>query len=111
MAQPTLSLETLIKCIPNFEGKKEGDIYQFLNACDFAMENVDPSLKTVLVQAIRTESGSKAFALTQNRIIIDWVGLKTLLKGSFCAQRTLWYLLELNSTRQKPDKSVQDYAT
>lgn len=112
MTQPTLSLETLIKLIPDFEGKKGGDIYRFLNACDFAMANVDPSLKTTLVQAIRTKLSGKAFAVTQNRVITDWIGLKTLLENTFRAQRTPGYLqLELNSTRQHPNEPVQEYAT
>lgn len=113
MAEGKLSLETLIKLIPKFEGKKGGDnIYQFFNSCDFAMKNVDPSLRDVLVQAIQTKLGGKAFDVTQNRIITDWEGLKTLLESTFCAQRTPGYLqLELNSTRQKSGEPVQDYAT
>lgn len=48
MAQSTFSLETLIKLIPEFDGKKGGEnIYRFFKACDFAMRNVDPSMKTV----------------------------------------------------------------
>jgi hypothetical protein len=85
LAQPSLSLETLIKHIPNFENKKGGGIYRFLNACDFAIGNVESSLKTVLVQAIRTKLSSKVFAVTQNRSITDWVSLKTLLASTFRA--------------------------
>lgn len=107
-----LSLETLIKLIPTFEGKPGGEIHPFLNACDFAMQNVDPTLKPVLLQAIKSTLGSKAFTITQNRALTDWVGLKTLLESSFCAQKTAEYLqLELNSTKQKPGEAVKDYAT
>lgn len=111
MAQGHLSLETLIKLIPNFEGNQGGEIHRFLNACDFAMQNIDPSLQPVLVQAIKTKLGGKAFAITQNRIITDWSGLKTLLENAFCAQRTPGYLqLELISLKQKSGEAVQEYA-
>jgi len=66
MSSANLSLETLLKLIPTFEGKQEGEIHRFLNACDFAVQNVEPSLKPVLVQAIKTKLGGKAFAITQN---------------------------------------------
>lgn len=112
MANTGVSIETLIGLIPRFEGTNRGEIYRFFNACDFAMQNVDSVLKPVLLQAIQTKLSGKAFAITQNRVITDWPGLRSLLEGAFCAQRTPGYLqLELNSSRQKSGEAVQDYAT
>jgi hypothetical protein len=58
MAEGKLSLETLIKLIPSFEWNIEGGgIHRFLNAYDFAVRRVDLSLKSVLIQAIKTKLG------------------------------------------------------
>jgi len=106
-----LSLETAIKLIPCFNGQNEEDIYSFLNACEFAVSSVKDICKPTLVKAITTKLSGKAFAVTQNREIIDWAGLKSLLETAFCAKRTPGYLqLELNSTRQKPGEAVQEYS-
>jgi hypothetical protein len=106
-----LSLETVIKLIPQFNGQNDDDIYPFLNACEFAVSCVQETIKPILVQAIRTKLSGKAFSVTQNREITDWAGLKTLLESAFCAKRTPGYLqLELNSTRQKTTESVQEYS-
>jgi len=105
-----LSLETAIKLIPYFNGQNEEDIYSFLNACEFAVSNVKNTCKPILVKAITTKLSGKAFAVIQNREIIDWAGLKLLLQTAFCEKRTPRYLqLELNSTRQKSGEAVQAY--
>lgn len=106
-----LSLETAIKLIPHFNGQNDEDIYSFLNACEFAVSCVKDTCKPILVKAITTKLSGKAFAVTRNREIVDWVGLKSLLESAFCARRTPGYLqLELNSTRQKTGESVQEYS-
>lgn len=106
-----ISLETAIKLIPFFNGQIDEEIYPFINACEFAMSCIQKDFKPVLVKAITTKLGGKAFAVTQNREITDWAGLKSLLETAFCSRRTAGYLqLELNSTRQKGGESVQEYS-
>jgi len=106
-----LSLETAIKLIPHFNGQNDEDIYPFINACEFAMSCVKETCKPILLKAISTKLNGKAFTVTQNREISDWVGFKSLLESAFCTKRTPGYLqLELNSTRQKLGEPVQDYS-
>lgn len=106
-----LSLETTIKLIPHYNGQNDEEIYSLLNACEFAVSCVKDTSKPILVRAITTKLSGKAFAVTQNREIVDWAGLKSLLESAFCAKRTPGYLqLELNSTTQKPGKTVQEYS-
>jgi hypothetical protein len=74
------------------------------------MSSVKDTCKPILVRAVTTKLSGKAFSVTQNREIVDWTGLKSLLETAFCAKRTPGYLqLELNSTRQKSGESVQEY--
>lgn len=110
MAQ--LSLETAIKLVPKFDGKKPQEVYPFLKAGDFVMENVNELIRPILLQAILTKLSDRAFAVTQHREISSWAVLKGFLEENFCAQRTPGYLqLELSTTRFRQGETVNDYSS
>ncbi|VVC39111.1 Aspartic peptidase domain,Zinc finger, CCHC-type [Cinara cedri] len=46
----TLSLETAIKLIPHFNGENVQEVYPFINACNFVMQNVEETIQPVLLQ-------------------------------------------------------------
>lgn len=106
-----LSLDTVLNFITHFNEQNEGHIYSFLNACDCAASSVKYTSQPKVVKAITTKLRGKAFTITQNRVILNLTGLKSLLETAFCAKPTLGYLqLELNSTTQKPGEAVQVYS-
>ncbi|KAL4089039.1 hypothetical protein QTP88_024117 [Uroleucon formosanum] len=108
----TLSLETAIRLIPHFNGENVQEVYPFINACNFVMQNVDETLQPVLLQVIITKLSNKAFAITQHKEISTWEILRDNLEGTFCATRTPGYLqLELTTTKFQQGETVLDYRT
>jgi len=115
MALPTsttLSLETAIKLIPHFNGENVQEVYPFINACNFVMQNVEETIQPVLLQVIITKLAGKAYAITQHREISTWGILRDYLEGTFCATRTPGYLqLELTTTKFQQGETIREYST
>ncbi|VVC26736.1 Integrase, catalytic core,Macro domain,Retropepsins,Zinc finger, CCHC-type,Ribonuclease H- [Cinara cedri] len=108
----TLSLETAIKLIPHFNGENVQEVYPFINACNFVMQNVEETIQPVLLQVIITKLAGKAFAITQHKEISTWKILRENLEDTFCATRAPGYLqLELTTTKFQQGETVRKYAT
>lgn len=56
-----MSIEQALKLIPIFDGENSDSNHAFQNACDFAISNVDPELKTMFLKGITTRLVGKAY--------------------------------------------------
>jgi len=107
-----LSFETALQLVPRFNGEDAQQVYPFIDTCDFVMNNVEESTRSILLRAILTKMTGKAFAIRQYREVTSWGMLKRLLEDAFCAKRTAGYLqLELTTCKMQIGENVQSYSS
>ncbi|KAL4089366.1 hypothetical protein QTP88_024412 [Uroleucon formosanum] len=106
----TLSLETAIRLIPHFNEENVQEVYPFINACNFVMQNVDETLQPLLLQVIITKLSSKTFAITQHKEISTWKRKGTGQKGRLSGSRVENSSPKLNILTCKI-KLTNNYAT
>jgi len=81
-----LRLEDAIKIIPNCSGND--DTYQFINACDLAINSVDSTKAPYLIKYIITRLSGRALATVRDKDVGKWVNIKKYLNDAFEAQHT-----------------------
>lgn len=108
----TLSFDSALQIVPNFDGEDPQRVYPFIDACDFVMSSVDEKTRPLLLRAIQQKMTGTAYAVRQYREILSWDMLKGLLEGAFCAKRTAGHLqLELTTCKMQIGENVQSYTS
>lgn len=106
-----LTLKEARNLIPPFEGKSQGDLREFISACDYAFQHVDLRLKGNLLEAVLgVKLKGKALQATQYKEIGTYEQLKETLKKLYGERRSLFSLQnEFNQLRQRIGESVQSF--
>ena len=112
MSQPpteiTLRLEEAFKLIPTCSG--ETDVYQFINACDIAVNSVDRENVPLLIRYITTKLSGKALDVIKYKDTTKWVNIKKYLSEAFESQYSASSLqLQINSIKMNLGETVNSY--
>jgi len=110
MAEPQviLKLEEAIKLIPHCSG--EEDIYQFINACDLAVNSIDKANVPILIRYITTRLSGKPLEIIKYKDLSKWVYIKKYLEEAFESQYSASALqLQLNSVKMNQGESINSY--
>jgi len=81
-----IKLENAVSLIPIYTG--EEDIYQFITACDLAVDAVDSEYLPLLNKYILTKLKRKASEITKYRDASKWANIKQLLLSAFESKYT-----------------------
>lgn len=109
--KPTLSFETAMKMLPKFDGIEHRDLNTFESACDFIFNNVDESIKGLVLQALISTLSGKAGEAIQFKTIASLGELKAILRSAFFKNHSISYLqLQLNSIEQEKNEKINNYA-
>lgn len=104
-----LSLDTLIKFVPKFDGNRK-ELYPFLNDCDAAIELCPETLKETLLKYIIHSIKGNARYLISNGQFETYSELRSFLIVTFGDNKHISQLEhELRSCRQRPNESIIDY--
>jgi TPP-dependent pyruvate/acetoin dehydrogenase alpha subunit len=99
----TLKLEEAVKLIPKSTG--EDDVYQFIQACDLAIESVEKKNVPILIKYITTKLSAIKYKDTTK-----WKNIKKYLTDTFEAQHSASALqIELNSIKMLQGENVNTY--
>ena len=105
-----IKLDEAVRLIPNCTG--ENDFYQFINACDLAINSVEQEYVPLLVKYIVTKLSGRALVVTKYRDTSKWINIKKLLLETFEAQYALTTLqIDLSSARMRSDENVASYSS
>ena len=106
---PNLTLEAAIKLIPHCSGPD--DVYQFINACDLAVNSIKRVNASILIRYITTRLSGRALESIKYKNTEKWVNIKNYLKEAFeshSSEQTLQ--LQLNSLKMNFGESVNNYS-
>jgi len=92
--------------IPEFNGSSRQKLQEFLNACTYAVQNINPADEESLMQAILyTKLKGKAMQDFETRNIQTFEDLKQQLKTCYQAKQSTTHLqIEFNSLKQNQAK-------
>uniref|UniRef100_A0A2S2QLA1 Uncharacterized protein n=1 Tax=Sipha flava TaxID=143950 RepID=A0A2S2QLA1_9HEMI len=91
-----IRLEEAVKLIPKCTG--EDDVYQFIQACELALESVEDKNIPIVIKYITTRLSGKALEAIKYKDTSRWPYIKKYLTDAFEVQHSISSLqLELNS--------------
>jgi hypothetical protein len=104
----TLKLDEAIKLIPNCTGND--DIYQFINACDLAVNSVDILNVPILIRYITTKLSGKALEVIKYKDLSKWAYIRKYLEDAFESKYSASALqMQLNSVKMDFKETVSSY--
>lgn len=105
-----LSIETLIKLIPEFDTAQNLQVYRFIRSCNAAFQLASETDKTILLIYTLNKIVGPFAADVHAKQFTTWNVLQSYLIEKFSNVKTIAHLsLELQSMFQKPSESVTDY--
>lgn len=105
-----ISLDTLLKLIPDFDTAQPAQVYRYIRSCDSAFQLAAIHQRSILLTfALNKIIGSGASDVHSRQFPL-WEHLKVYLIQKFSQTKTLAHLqLELQSMFQKPSESITEY--
>jgi hypothetical protein len=104
----TLKLEEAVKLIPISTG--EYDVYQFIQACDLAIESVKKKNVPILIKYKTTRLSDRALEAIKYNDTTKWKNIKKYLTHTFEAQHSASDLqIEINSIKMLQGEDVNTY--
>lgn len=105
-----ISLDTLLKLIPDFETAQPAQVYRYIRSCDSAFELAAKQQQSILLTFALNKIIGPGASDVHSRQFSFWADLKAYLIQKFSQTKTLAYLqLELQSMFQKPSESITEY--
>ncbi|XP_070159225.1 uncharacterized protein [Polyergus mexicanus] len=103
-----LPLKEARMMIPEFDGTSRHKLQEFLNACKYAVQNINPADEESLIQAILfTKLKGKAMQDFETRDIQTFDELKQQLETCYQSKQSTTHLqIEFNSLKQKPNETA-----
>ncbi|XP_029675231.1 uncharacterized protein LOC115242830 [Formica exsecta] len=97
--------------IPEFDGTSRHKLQKFLNACKYAVQNINPADEESLIQAILfTKLKGKAMQDFETRDIQTFDELKQQLETCYQSKQSTTHLqIEFNSLKQKPNETAHTF--
>ncbi|KAJ3639199.1 hypothetical protein Zmor_004069 [Zophobas morio] len=110
MSDAELSFADALRLVPEYDGQSS-HLYSFLNKCEFALNRVKPTVKSIFLEGIITKLIGRALDVVKYREINKWEELKFMLEESFGGKKTISFLqLQLNSCKQNRNEDVRAYS-
>lgn len=111
MSKSYMSIEQALKLIPIFDGENSDSNHAFQNSCEFALQNIDPELTTVLVRGITTRLIGKAYRAIRYKEVNNFSDLRIALNSLVDKKYTLAHLhSKLAMFKLTKGESIQQYA-
>ncbi|XP_077264813.1 uncharacterized protein LOC143898889 [Temnothorax americanus] len=106
-----ITLKEARSMIPEFDGTSRQKLQEFINACTYAVHNIQPTDEESLVQAILyTKLKGKAMQDFETRDIQTFAQLKQQLEACYQAKQSTTHLqIEFNTLKQKPNESAHAF--
>jgi len=106
-----LSLKEARTMIPKFDGTSRHKLQEFLNACTYAVQNINPADEESLIQAnLYTKLKGKAMQDFETREVQTYDELKQQLETCYQAKKSTTHLqIEFNSLKQKPNETAHAF--
>jgi len=106
-----LSLKEARAMIPEFDGSSRHKLQEFLNACTFAIQNINPAKEGALIQSILyTKLKGKAMQDFETREIQTYEELKRQLETCYSTKQSTTHLqIDFNSLKQKPNETAHAF--
>ncbi|XP_063911941.1 uncharacterized protein LOC135128792 [Zophobas morio] len=110
MSDAELSFADALRLVPEYDGQPS-HLYSFLNKCEFALNRVKPTVKSIFLEGVITKLIGRALDVVKYREINKWEELKFMLEESFGVKKTISFLqLQLNSCKQNKNEDVRAYS-
>jgi len=106
-----VSLKEARTMIPEFDGTSRHKLQEFLNACTYAVRNINPADEESLIQAILyTKLKGKAMQDFKTREVQTYDELKQQLETCYQTKQSTMHLqIEFNSLKQKPNETAHAF--
>jgi len=106
-----ISLKEARTMIPEFDGTSRHKLQEFLNACTYAVQNINPADEESLVQAILfTKLKGKAMQDFETREVQTYDELKQQLETCYQTKQSTTHLqIEFNSLKQRPNETAHAF--
>lgn len=108
--EPTMKASQLLKIIPEFHGRTNENVHEFLDAADESFSLVIETEKKILLTFLRTKLKGAAFKAIQYMRCDSWDELKSHLSQRFGVGDTIRFIeKEFTMLVQKPHESVAEF--
>ncbi|XP_024892140.1 uncharacterized protein LOC112467669 [Temnothorax curvispinosus] len=107
----SITLKEARSMIPEFDGTSRQKLQEFINACTYAVHNIQPTDEESLVQAILyTKLKGKAMQDFETQDIQTFAQLKQQLEDCYQAKQSTTHLqIEFNTLKQEPNESAHAF--
>lgn len=106
-----MTTKQALDLIPIFDGESSDTNHAFINACEYALENIDPTTRDSFVKGITTRLTGKAYRAIRYKEFKSFQELKTILGSLVDKRHTLAQLhAKLAVLRFSMGETIQQYA-
>ena len=110
MSDAELSFANDLRLVPEYD-EQPSHLYSVLNKCEFALNRVKPSVKSIFLEGVITKLIGTALDVVKYREISKWEELNFMLEESFGGKKRILFLqLQLNSCKQNKNEDVRAYS-